>query len=368
MTASAPSHRRRVPCAAALLGFAAALAFPTGLALAQSTAVEPCPAQAPSPASPATQTPSASTAPGSISGFVTDPDGDAVNGATVTLTTATLTAAAPPPRTTNTAGEGAFTFTNVPPGPFALTIDTPGYAPCRLSGQLAPGDDLSLPAIPLAASTTTNVQVTASQAEIAQAQVQAEEKQRVLGAFPNFFVSYEPDALPLTPRQKFSITLRNLVDPISFALIAVQAGAEQAGNVYAWGRSPSAYGKRYAAAYGTFLNGNLLGDALLPSLFHQDPRYFYKGTGTTASRIRYALASSVICRGDNRRKQFNYSGVLGSLAASGISNAYYPAVNRSGAALTFENAAVGLAANAASSLLQEFLIRHLTPHLPPPGN
>jgi hypothetical protein len=145
----------------------------------------------------------------------------------------------------------------------------------------------------------------------------------------------------------------------------VQAGAEQAGNVYAWGRSPSAYGKRYAAAYGTFLDGNLLGDVLLPSVLKQDPRYFYQGTGTTRSRIRHALLSAVICRGDNMRPQFNYSGIFGSLAASGISNAYYPAVNRSGAWLTFENAAVGTAATAFSSVLQEFLIRRLTPNLPP---
>jgi hypothetical protein len=303
-------------------------------------------------------------ASGSISGYITDTDGDAINGAAVTLTSA----AAPTPRTATTAGAGAFTFTAVPPGPFSLSIAASGFAACQLAGQLRPGDQLALPATPLAAATTASVQVTASQAEIAQAQVQAEEKQRVLGAFPNFFVSYEAQPLPLSPRQKLSMTLRNLVDPVNFGLIGVQAGAEQAGNVYAWGRSPSAYGKRFAAAYGTFLDGNLLGDALLPSLLHQDPRYFYKGAGSVGSRVRYALLSSIICRGDNLRSQFNYSGILGSLAASGISNAYYPAVNRSGAALTFEGAGVGIAASAATSLMQEFLIRHLTPHLPPSGN
>jgi hypothetical protein len=73
---------------------------------------------------------------------------------------------------------------------------------------------------------------------------------------------------------------------------------------------------------------------------------------------------SVICKGDNRRWQLNYSGILGSLAAGGISNIYYPAQDRDGADLTFENAGIGIASNALSNLLQEFLIRKLTPKAP----
>ena len=81
----------------------------------------------------------------------------------------------------------------------------------------------------------------------------------------------------------------------------------------------------------------MIGDAILPSILKQDPRYFYKGSGTTRSRILYALANAVVCKGDNGHWQPDYSGILGSLAAGGISNLYYPASNRNGVQLTFEN-------------------------------
>jgi hypothetical protein len=70
----------------------------------------------------------------------------------------------------------------------------------------------------------------------------------------------------------------------------------------------------------------------------------------------------VICKGDNGHWQANYSGILGSLAAGGISNLYYPAKNRDGAELTFENTLIGIGETAAVNVLQEFLIRRLTPN------
>jgi hypothetical protein len=78
----------------------------------------------------------------------------------------------------------------------------------------------------------------------------------------------------------------------------------------------------------------MIGSAILPALLKQDPRYFYKGTGTTRSRILYAIANSVMCKGDNGHWQVNYSGILGGAAAGGISNLYYPASDRNGISLT----------------------------------
>jgi hypothetical protein len=111
------------------------------------------------------------------------------------------------------------------------------------------------------------------------------------------------------------------------------------------------------------VTSTFLGDFLLPSVFHQDPRYFYKGTGSTRSRVLYAIANAVICKGDNKKWQFNYSYVIGSLAASGIANSYYPPKDR-GVGLTFENSGIGIASTAAANILQEFVIRKLTPNLP----
>lgn len=313
------------------------------------------------PSAPTPQLP-ALTTPGTISGFITDADGASIAAARVTL----LRPATQPAATTTTT-DGSFAFTAIPPGPFIISITATGFAPRETSAELHPGEDLQLPNLALAAGATTNLQVTATRIDMAEAQVHLEEKQRVLGIVPNFYVSYVANPVPLTPHQKFSLALRTMVDPMSFVLTGVTAAAQQADNLYDWGQGAQGFGKRYAASYGTFLTGDLLGNWLLPTVLHQDPRYFYKGTGSIRSRALYAIASSVICKGDNGHWQPDYSGILGGIAAAGISNAYYPAANRSGPRLTFEGAAIGTGVGSIQNLIQEFLIRKLTPHLPPPS-
>ena len=156
-----------------------------------------------------------------------------------------------------------------------------------------------------------------------------------------------------------------MVDPFTLLLVGGIAGVEQAQNHFdEYGQGAQGYGKRYGAGYADTVAGTFIGSAILPSLLKQDPRYFYKGSGSKGSRILYAIANSVICKGDNGRWQANYSNILGSLAAGGLSNLYYPAQDRNGAGLTFENAAVAIGATAISNLFQEFVIRKLTPKVP----
>jgi len=139
---------------------------------------------------------------------------------------------------------------------------------------------------------------------------------------------------------------------------------QQARNDYsAYGQGVEGYAKRFGAAYADGASGTFIGGAILPSLFKQDPRYFYKGTGSTGSRILYAISRSVIAKGDNQRWQPNYSAILGSIASGAVSNLYYPDKDR-GTALVFENALIGTGENAVVNLFQEFVIRHFTPHLP----
>jgi hypothetical protein len=147
--------------------------------------------------------------------------------------------------------------------------------------------------------------------------------------------------------------------------VAGAAGVEQAQNHFeGYGQGAEGYAKRFGAGYADTITGTFIGGAILPSLLKQDPRYFYKGQGSIESRALYAIANSVICKGDNRRWQVNYSNILGSLAAGGLSNLYYPSDDRNGAGLTFENAAIGIGSTAVANLFQEFLIRKLTPKLP----
>jgi hypothetical protein len=309
------------------------------------------------------QTPQAAPnpAPGSISGTVVDQSGAVVSGARVTLTEE-----AHSNQEVVSGDNGQFSFANVASGAFQLTIASPGFATQTSSGVLTSGETRIVPQIALAvAANVTDVQVALSRTEVAQEQVKDEEKQRVFGVFPNFYVTYDPHPVALTWKQKFELAWKTTIDPVTFAIVGGIAGVQQAQNTFdGYGQGASGYGKRFGAAYADLVSGTFIGSAILPSLLKQDPRYYYKGSGSKRSRILYAIANSVICKGDNGHWQPNYSNVLGNLAAGGISNLYYPAQNRNGVALTFENAAIGIGATAAANLVEEFLMRKLTTNIP----
>ena len=296
---------------------------------------------------------------GNISGTVVDQNGNFVFSARVRLTREGQTE-----QEMVSDRNGHFLFTGVAAGPFQLTIGAEGFATQTRAGILHPGEALELPEISLPVATAmSEVRVSVTKYELAEEQVKVEETQRVLGIIPNFYISYDHHALPLSTKQKFELAWKSNVDPVTFAASGVIAGVEQARNSYSgYGQGAQGYAKRYGASYADGFIGNMIGGAILPSLLKQDPRYFYKGTGSTRSRIFYALANAVVCKGDNGHWQPDYSGILGSLAAGGISNLYYPASSRDGARLTFENTFLGIAGSGVANLLQEFLIRKLTPH------
>jgi hypothetical protein len=302
---------------------------------------------------------------GSISGTVVDPSGAAVAGARVRLTRQ----AQPTNQEALSGDDGQFSLSSIPPGPFQLTITAEGFSTQVLAGTLHSGEMYTAPQIALAVATnTTEVRVGLPRAELAEVQIKEQEKQRVLGFIPNFYVSYIPNAVPLNSKQKFELAWRTTVDPVTFVLTGAIAGVEQAQNDFSgYGQGAQGYGKRFGAAYADLVAATFIGSAILPSLLKQDPRYFYKGTGSTRSRILYAVANSVICKGDNGHWQANYSNILGEVAAGGISTLYYPANGRNGAELTFENAAIGIGETAAANLLQEFLLRKWTPKAPNPA-
>ena len=297
---------------------------------------------------------------GSISGTVADSDGAVIANVTITL----AQEGTPSRKETRSDGDGHFVFTDVAAGPFQLSFATSGFATLDKSAVLHPGENYVVPQIELAvARAMVDVEVTLPRELVAEDQVKVEEKQRVLGVFPNFYVSFDPKAVPLTTKLKFKLAWKTTVDPVSFGIIGVYAGLEQADNAFSgYGQGAQGYAKRYGAAYADFVAGTFIGSAILPSLLKQDPRYFYKGTGSTKSRLLYALANAVVCKGDNRRWQLNYSYIMGDLAAGGISNLYYPAQNRNGAALTFENTLIAIGGGAVGNIIQEFFMRKLTSH------
>ena len=299
---------------------------------------------------------------GSISGTVVDQSGALVAGARVRLSREDQS----PSQEVLSGTDGQFSFANIAPGPFQLTVTSAGFATQTSSGILHSAENYIVPKSALAVATAvTDMEVGLSQTEVAEEEIKVEEKQRVLGVLPNFYVSYIPNAAPLTSKQKFKLALRTVVDPFTLVFVGGAAGVEQAQNHFAeYGQGAQGYGKRFGAGYADTVTDTFIGAAILPSLLKQDPRYFYKGSGSQRSRILYAIANAVICKGDNGRWQANYSNILGSMAAGGISNLYYPPQDRNGAGLTFENAALGIGASAVANLFQEFVIRKLTPKVP----
>jgi hypothetical protein len=177
-----------------------------------------------------------------------------------------------------------------------------------------------------------------SQHDEAERELKAEEQQHLLGVVPNFNVVMNGQALPLTGGQKWDLALHSVVNPFYFGWAFVVGGgySELTGSNSGYGWGPAGYFKRVGANYADNVNGALIGNALLPQLLHQDPRYFRKGTGSIKSRIWVAALSTVVCKGDNGKTQFNTSNVLGNYVSGAISNAYYPADQR-GVALTLEN-------------------------------
>lgn len=294
-----------------------------------------------------------------VRGVVTDRDGVAIAGALVVMRFDTAQAE----RADRTGADGAFDFHAVPAGRFTLQVSRATYVTRLVNGTLIAGAAVQVPQVLMVeVAAGADAQVTATQKEVATEQVKLEEKQRVLGMFPNYYVSYLSNAAPLSPRNKWSLGFRSTIDPVNLVLTGVGAGVSQASDTLSgYGQGAGGYAKRYAASFADGAISTAIGGVILPIALKQDPRYFWKGTGTTRSRALYAMSRVVICKGDNGKWQPNYSNIVGNLVSAGISNAYYPASDRDGAGLTFVNLAIGTGAGALANLYQEFFSRRMTP-------
>lgn len=349
--------RRLTPLLTLFAAFLAVVSIFAANAFGQQTPVQ----QTTAPPAPAAQQP-APQSPGNINGTVLDEHGNPIIGAQITLTYG-----APPIKQQVLTGDnGDFAFANIPPGSFHLVVNAPPFADQHFSGTLASGQSFIVPQITLTLATVNTTVRVQPQAVIAERQIKQEEQQRVLKVIPNFYVTYIPDAAPLDTKQKFELSWRDAIDPVTFILIGATAGLQQAENEFpGYGQGAAGYGKRYGASYADFATGTLFGSVVFPAILKQDPRYFYKSTGSVRQRVMYALANAVICKGDNGRWQPNYSSILGNLVSGGIANAYYPPKNR-GVGLTFEVTGVGVALTGAANIAQEFIIPKFTSHKPKP--
>lgn len=261
--------------------------------------------------------------------------------------------------------DGRFVFLDVAPGEFRLAISAAGFQMKEVTGTVQPNEHYLLPQVtlPLPQQLTQITVTPQSQKEVAEQQIKAQEKQRVLGFVPNFYVSYAPDAVPLTFQQKLNLAWKTSIDPVTLSAVGFGAAIEQERNWYrAYGQGSQGYAKRFGATYSDIATGTFLGSAVMPALLKQDPRYFYKGRGKWTSRLWYALSRSLIIKGDSGKWQPNYSNFLGNLAAEGIETAYRPEKNRN-AGFVFQAAGIRIAETACANVFQEFFSRKLTPNL-----
>jgi hypothetical protein len=295
---------------------------------------------------------------GDVSGTVTDTYGDVVPSATVMMEGSDA-------RQSQAANDnGFFEFKNVTPGvPYRITVSANGFDPwVSPPVTVASGQYFDVTGIKLRLqNAVSSVTVVASPEQIATEQVAIAEQQRVLGFIPNFYVVYDSkNAVPLTTKLKFQMAYKVSIDPVSILGAATLAAVNQAADSPDYQQGWKGYGQRFGAAYADGVTDIMFGGAILPSLLHQDPRYFYQGTGTMKSRTLHALSNPFICKGDNGHKQINFSSMGGDLISASISNAYYPESNR-GASLVFTSFLISTGERELSSMVQEFVLRKITP-------
>jgi hypothetical protein len=159
---------------------------------------------------------------------------------------------------------------------------------------------------------------------------------RIFWVIPNYRSDENSTNIqPLPVRGKFKVAIDDSFDPSAFLVAGVFAGMAMAQNQYApFGHGAAGFGEYYGGAFADQAIGNMMSEAVFPSVLHQDPRYFVKGRGGFWKRTGYAISREVITQGDDGHAHFNTSEVVGNAVAAGISNVYYPSADRSAANTT----------------------------------
>ncbi len=181
-----------------------------------------------------------------------------------------------------------------------------------------------------------------------------DQSRRMLGVLPQFTVTDRKNAPPLASRGKFRLFYKSSFDPAEFGIIGLQAAVSQAENSFpAYGQGAAGYGKRYGAAFADQVSSGFFANFFYPVLFRHDPRYFRLGHGSVKHRLGYALAQQFVGHKDQGGRTFNWSNTLAALSSGGISNTYYPSVDR-GLGLTLNRAGISLLYGCLGGLGSEF--------------
>jgi hypothetical protein len=195
---------------------------------------------------------------------------------------------------------------------------------------------------------------TVQQAALSQSPGLPEEHPRLFWIIPTYKVSNSKAPVSMSSPEKFRLFVRNTTDPSTIIYAAFTAGIKQADNkLSGYGQGAEGYGKRLGAGLANATSAGFFRTFLFASLLHEDPRYFRQGSGPFTNRLEHAMIRPVVTRKDSGARTFNWSGLLGSIAASSLSNAYYPATDR-GVGATFRRVATGIPISVIDNLIHEF--------------
>ena len=216
--------------------------------------------------------------------------------------------------------------TRVPPAqPTQTGSTTAGSGAAQGQGTAAPG--CSAPLGSDASGSTGSPQAPAPDCKCPTRNLtgQATSKDRLFFFLPDFLTVHGPALPPMTDGQKFSVVAQGTFDPIEFSWYAFTTSISQLNNADpTFGTGWSGYGKRYALNFADGTNENFMVGAVMPVLFHQDPRYYQMGSGGFWRRSGYAVSRIVMTRTDCGKTTVNLSEILGAGAAALVGNLYHP--------------------------------------------
>ncbi len=177
---------------------------------------------------------------------------------------------------------------------------------------------------------------------------------RVLGVLPNYRTANPYSVYqPLTVKQKMIIATKDSFDyPLYFLGGAFAALGQIDNDDRSYGQGVKGFAQRYAADYGDQMFGNLFTEGIMPSLLHQDPRYFRLGQGSVGKRTWYALTRVFVAHDDNGKLDFNYSEWVGNAVGVAISQSYHVDGRNAGTAIYKLGEQCGI--DAFSQVLKEF--------------
>jgi hypothetical protein len=177
---------------------------------------------------------------------------------------------------------------------------------------------------------------------------------RAYGVLPNYRTTeLDSPYVSITAKQKFTIARKDTLDWPSYILAGFFSGISQLDDSNpSFGQGLKGFGRRYISSVADQDIGNFMTEAILPSMFHQDPRYFRKGHGSVMGRIAYAASRSVIAKNDSGRWTFNASEFLGNGIVASIGNAYYP--DQVGFNPTMQRMFTQIGTDSISQIMKEF--------------